>query len=264
MCVSSGVNNIVPSGVPCSKLSWKNTWNSSAPAGYYYKNKWIFLLCKHTQFRTKTQHVQCLRGRHIAFIGDSNCRSMVRILQNRLSLRTKTILKPGPWQQYIYADLESENISVVWAPHETPFYSWPFYNKDMVQHPSRYFTEMQPRNDSVILFHYWLHMARIPTNLFVARVQRLYDTITNILHSSPNVTIVIKGSHSISVRREIIPYDYINTQHHYIWNSIFEPLKDKVIFLNIWDQTVGIDNVHAHPADYVVGDQIDVLMSFLC
>ena len=169
-----------------------------------------------------------------------------------------------PWQKYSYGALKSENISLVWAPHETPFYSWPMYNKDMVQHPSRYFTEMQPSNDSTILFHYWLHFARIPTRLFAVRVQRLYDTIENILHSSPNVTIMIKGPHSMSFRDEILPYDYISKQHHYIWNRTFEPLKDKVIFLNMWDQTVGYDNVNNHPPDKVVHDQLNVVMSFLC
>jgi len=199
-------------------------------------------------------------------IGDSNIRSFVSFLQSFLRLKTYTgFMRAGkPWQQFVYAERRDYNLSVAWAAHETPFFSWPYYKKELLKPPFVRFDEIGKGNNSVILIHMFFHLARTTPEVFRRDIKLLRISIENLLKRAPDVDILIKGPHSSTYSLMADPLDFISLVQWQIWQEEFKGLYHKVIYLDMWDITTGIENVNSHPDSSVVSDMILTFFSYIC
>lgn len=73
------------------------------------------------------------------------------------------------------------------------------------------------------------------------------DAIGRLLKRAPLVAIFIKGPHAFTFRDHVLPVDYMARKHKQIWFEEFKDVRDKVVYLDNWDMTVGSENVHSHP-----------------
>lgn len=251
--------------IPCSRRPRRDTWLEPVPSGFYYNNKWSFTRCKSSLKRTQETYRKCLRGRHLLIIGDSNTRSHLIMLATMLSMTFRTPPMPTDrgWHFFTYADNTHGN-SVSWYPHGSPFFANFFVPKDLLQPVSKHLDEIGPRNNSVILIHLWAHFMRIPFDIFRTHVHGIRVSLEKLLKRSPHVDVVIKGPHAMTYSEWIAPADYIRREHERIWYDEFNGLRDKVCFLNMWDITVGTENVNVHPSSLLFQDQVHIFMSHIC
>lgn len=61
-----------------------------------------------------------------------------------------------------------------------------------------------------------------------------------------------------------IPFDYLHIVYYDIWKATFSDIQDKVIYLDVWDLTVGNGNGNVHPEIHTVADMVNVMLSYVC
>ncbi|XP_069115594.1 NXPE family member 2-like isoform X2 [Argopecten irradians] len=248
----------------CSKRPREMSWREPSPSGFNYRGNWIITSCHSNLTQTVRNYHKCLMGRHVLILGDSNTRSFVQFLVYMLEMSYRT--KPMPmssWHDFTYAENQYNN-SLSWYPHGSPFFANFFIPKYKLQPISKHLDEIGSANNSVVIIHMWGHFMRIPYKVFRLHVRKIRASVENLLRRSPDVDIIIKGPHAMTYFDWITPVDAIWRKHKQIWFEEFQGLHNRVLFLNFWDITVGVENVDIHPESKVVWSQIHMLMQLLC
>lgn len=249
-------------GVPCDRRPREDTWNIR-PSGFYFGKAWIQNGCQQANLPYNQSVLmifgKCLKNRHLIFIGDSNLRSFARIFINDLKL-TMTRGRVENFSELIYAVNSQMNVSLLYVPHNLPYITAPFINKDLFVPITRRFDDIQAGSNSVIVVHLWLHSKMMDTRVFRRHVRQIRISAERMLQRAPHVELVIKGPHACKGHRP--PTDYAVLEHRRIWWEEFQGIHDKVIFLDMWDMTVGNENQDMHPP--CVMDMIYTLLTHLC
>ncbi|XP_033761018.1 NXPE family member 2-like [Pecten maximus] len=248
----------------CSRRPRENTWREPSPSGFNYQDKWTITGCQSNLTKTVRNYHKCLTGRHLMIMGDSNTRSFVHIFVSMLQMFYLTKPMPGgSWHDFVYAENQYNN-SLSWYPHGSPFFANFLVPKYKLQPVSKHLDEVGSGNNSVIIIHLWGHFMRIPYDVFRLHVRKIRVSVEKLLLRSPDVDIVIKGPHAMTYFDWITPVDAIWLEHKRIWFEEFNGLHDKVLFINYWDMTVGIENIDIHPEETVIWSQVHLLMQLLC
>ena len=258
----SGDGVLKSPNVPCNTLDRKHTWSRTQPSGFYMHKIWIHTNCQPTLTRTQHGYAKCLENRHFMTIGDSNTRSFVNYLVQFLKLQSDT--KTDKFMNFYFAQSKLLNVTISWSAHGMPWYIWDKALNSWFKPVSRVLDSVPANNNSIILIHLWLHMARVPVEVYRTKVHNIRISAEKLLQRSPEVTIVIKGPHSLTYKPELIPVDYLHRRYYDIWLTEFSGLHDKVIYLDFWDLSVAIDNQNHHPSQNIVEDMLYIFLSYIC
>ncbi|XP_021351293.1 NXPE family member 4-like [Mizuhopecten yessoensis] len=249
----------------CHDLPKASTWTEAVPTGFYYKRKWNFVNCRSRLKRTEWSYLQCLKGRHLLIIGDSNTRNFVAYLRVILKLSFYPNEVPlGPYVHFVFGHNRPYNVSMSWFPHEHPFFNSQYLTIKSMQSVANRLNNVGSHNNSIILIHIWAHFVRIPPFVFRQHIRGISNSARSLLRRSPEVSIYIKGPHAILDRESVAPSDYLQRVHKQIWFEEFQHLQEKVTFLNMWDITGGTENQYIHPDDDLVTDMVHNFMSYAC
>lgn len=252
---------------PCNQRSRSLTWYDRSPTGYFYKNRWRVLECKYTFSATIDTYIKCLKGRPLIFLGDSTIRYWFVWLTDYLNLKFQTgrwdEIKDKAWQKYAYAERKDLNLSIVWAPHELPFYGGESNIKNLRSVGSR-LDEIGSNSNAIIVLHWYLHIARSPHTVYREHIRNARHAIDRLLKRSPGVEIFIKGPHAVTHPLNIEPHDYIKKYEEQILFEEFKDIQNRVIYLDEWDMTVGSENANVHPSRMTNLEMIHHLLSYTC
>lgn len=259
----TGEYGVVPSPtLPCHKRSSKDTWTGESPAGFYYRNKWQLRACNNTFVPSRKSYEDCLRNRHLLFLGDSNIRSWFWRVQQLT--RSKTFANSTVfWKMAERVDL---NITMTWAAHEIPYYSGlkVYFRKD-IKSNAWHLDEIPPHKNVIVLIHYTYHVIRIMPRAFRAHVRSLKQGLMKLFERNLKSRVFIKGPHSsINSRLPYLPVDYARKGLEQILYEELQELQNKIVYLNGWDLTTGIENINLHPSDKTVNDMVHDLFGYLC
>ncbi|OWF35180.1 NXPE family member 4 [Mizuhopecten yessoensis] len=251
----------------CSDFQASETWNRSVPVGYMYDNKWISLQCSIDFPRTTQAYTRCLTKIPLIYIGDSTTRIFFVNMMNFLSLKLDTPevkdMKEKSWQRPVRASSQDGEITIEWMPHEHPFASSGFRRN--LRSVSARLSEIGSNRDVIILIHWYLHPARyLSPELYRHHVKNAVVAIKSLLQRSPNAKILIKGPHSHTYARTLVPYDFVAKSMEQVIYEEFKDIHNSVYYVDYWDITLGTENVNAHPPDYVNNIMIHNFLSFVC
>ena len=252
------------SNITCHQLHRRESWSRVAVtgAGFYVNRTWHNTKCRPT-VTTKSDILQCLKGRPLLAYGDSNSRSFINYLVKLLNLTKITKQKSQKYTDYFLANDTYNDISVSWQSHGLPWLVWEESdNKNFI--PTAVNINLIPeKNNSIILIHVWAHRAHGRIAEFRNEVKHIHGEVVNLLQRSPGVDVFIKGSHSVTYQPSM-PFDYLHLVFYGLWKSIFRDIQDRVIYLDFWDLTVGNRNVLVHPEIHTVKDMVNVMLSHVC
>jgi hypothetical protein len=173
-------------------------------------------------------------------------------------------IKDKTWQKYAYAESKELNISFSWAPHELPFYGSADSNRLNIRSVGSRLDEIPGNSNAIIILHWYLHVARASYVNYREHIQNAKTSILRLYERSPNVRILIKGPHSVQYFSNIEPHDYVKKYQQQILFEEFSEFRDKIIYLDEWDMTVGNENVNVHPQKAVNIEMIHNFMSYVC
>lgn len=256
-------NDVVPvPDKPCHKRSSAETWNEESPTGFYYHTKWRRCACNNSITLSRKTFVDCLQNHHLLFLGDSNIRSWYwRIQRNMINAKVTT---DGKYLKM--AEQRDLNITMKWASHEIPYYSaeGKYLRKD-IKCNAWHLDQIPQGKNSVVVIHYTYHVIRIMPKVFRAHVRSLKHGLKRLFERNSKAKVFIKGPHSSNTSSLIfLAVDYNRKVIEQILYEELRELHNKVVYLDGWDLTTGMENVDLHPKENTVNDMVDDFMGHLC
>ncbi|XP_060072616.1 NXPE family member 4-like [Ylistrum balloti] len=260
-----GEKTMETSRSPCHKLAPEKTWEVGT-SGFYYNNTWVNINCRHQYKQTPNQYAECLQGRHLLLIGDSNIRSYIEFFTKFLRLKV-TIGNPmenAPG--VVLGHNRARSISVTWRSHGVPYFAaFPYSNRLLIP-TSLILDRLNVRSDSrtIVVIHLWTHFLTIPIHVVEERIRDVRKAIERLLARAPYVTVVIKGPQSHLENQIFLQVDFKRVSFERIWRNEFQYLKNRVIYLNYWDITTGSESKQLHPGPKILDDMVSIFINHVC
>ncbi|XP_059168799.1 NXPE family member 2-like [Physella acuta] len=225
-------------------------------------NIWKSLVCKHVGVINTDWTLKCLRNTSVWIFGDSNA----RMTYDTILELTKCNKTEGGYPLKGTCTKPETGLSINVFCHEGPAYTYSQRNENYTGIPS--FIQKLPKNQKhILIIQYYLHYTAAHLAVLSLRMKSLRAAIEKLLEENPNVLIGLRGPHIASLYynyNHAIGGDPLGPQYIHIIRERFKGLEDKVVFLDLWEMSIGIENFHYHPPQYVNLEMFKLLLSFQC
>uniref|UniRef100_A0A670KN63 NXPE family member 2-like n=2 Tax=Podarcis muralis TaxID=64176 RepID=A0A670KN63_PODMU len=237
--------------------------NSPSPSGFVWQNQWHPVFCNVSTFNTLERINTCLERKLIYLLGDSTVRQWIEYLTKRVNtLKYLDSHGAGKHRNLIAVDME-RNIQIQWKKHNHPLVTASEYMVRDHNYVAREIDLVAGDKDTVVVIGLGQHFRPFPIELFIRRAINARGAIQRLLLRSPDTKVIIKGENTreVSIEQEIFA-DFHGYAQHLALKDIFRDLK--VGFVDAWDMTVAYGMNILHPPDHVVGNQIDMFLTYIC
>ncbi|XP_059159236.1 NXPE family member 2-like [Physella acuta] len=261
--ISTENTDSFPELPPCHTSNKNVTWTTAMPKGIWTPgNVWKSLVCKDVGVINTNWTLKCLRNTSVWIFGDSNARFTYDMI---LEL-TKCNKTEGGYPLRGTCKKPETELSINVFCHEGPAYTYSQRNENYTGIPN--FIQKLPKNQKhILIIQYYLHYTASHLAVLSLRMKSLRAAIEKLLEENPNVLIGLRGPHIASLYynyNHAIGGDPLGPQYIYIIRERFKGLEDKVVFLDLWEMSIGIENFDYHPPQYVNREMFKFLLSFQC
>ena len=255
---------------PCSKIPLQSTWNAAVPKGYFDGNgysNWHPVMCSSDHIMSGSQIDECHRDTTVHLFGDSNVQRM-KILPYMLKEDCqKGLLEPWNFRQVCRS--EKLNYTLTFDPHENHMYFtkhgyWELYKDGGV---AKHLDDIPSTGRHIVIVHYYLHVLAAHLSAAHNRLCLLRDAIVRLTDRNPQVFVVFRGPHPIQVDWPINHSMGGDTQslfYNKIIEEIFQPLMDRMIFLDGWEMGTAIENKWVHPKQDLADGMMRLVLALTC
>ncbi|XP_059144728.1 NXPE family member 3-like [Physella acuta] len=246
----------------CRESNKRVTWSQTTPKGFWSPGHvWSSLVCKDPGVINSSWTLNCLRDSSVWIFGDSNARETYNYLLNL----TQCEHVQGGYQYWGHCFQPMYSLSINVNSHEGPKYTHA-WSSDYFTVPS--FIQKLPKNQKhILIIQYYLHYTAAHLAVLSLRMKSLRAAIEKLLEENPNVLIGLRGPHISTWQyneNHAIGGDALGQQYMEIIRERFKGLEDKVVLLDLWEMTIGIENADFHPPAFVNREMIKFLLSFQC
>ncbi|XP_059175212.1 NXPE family member 3-like [Physella acuta] len=253
----------LPELQPCRESSKRITWVRGNPKGFWTSgNKWNSLICKNQGNLTSDWTRNCLRNTSVWFFGDSNARNAYFMLVGIAECNPMV----GKYPEKSVCYDKSIDLTITVISHEPPKYALTKRKENFTGVPD--FIQTLPRNKKhVLIIHYYLHYTAAHLSVLSLRMRKLREAIEKMLETNPNVLVGLRIPHVTSKyysTNHAVGGDPLGPQYIDLIREMFRGLEDKIVFLDLWEMSIGIENVDYHPPRYLNHEMIKFLLSFQC
>ncbi|XP_056594480.1 NXPE family member 3-like isoform X1 [Triplophysa dalaica] len=231
------------------------------PAGFYFQDVWKSFVCNTRSF-SPPQMAACLKNKILYMLGDSTTRQWFEFFESSVPglkrLDIHTSFNTGP----LMAVELTNNIIIHWRTHGFPlrFHKMPAADLHYISNEIDYITGGR---HTVVVFTIAAHMAFHPLTFFVHKLGKIRQAVVRLLKRAPETTIIIKsGNTGISVND--FGHEWYRMQINKALSEMFSDI-DGVIYMDVWQMTsCHYTHEAIHPATVIVGNEIDMLLSYVC
>ncbi|XP_055963593.1 NXPE family member 4-like isoform X1 [Sorex fumeus] len=252
--VSTCSNKEVPVKEKC-----KRGMAATVPSGHVWKDSWNPVSCHLAPIPLR----ECLRGKFILLLGDSTIRQwMEHFVRNMNTLKSVDLHESGKLKNQLAVDLD-RNINIQWQKHSYPLIGSMTYSVKEMEYMARAIDRTGGGKDTVIVISLGQHFRPFPIDIFIRRALNVRKAVQRLLLRSPDTQVFIKAENTrelnLDVERFTDFHGYIN---HLAIKDIFRDLNVSII--DAWDITIAYGTNIVHPPDFVVKNQIDIFLNYLC
>nr|XP_039250668.1 NXPE family member 4-like [Styela clava] len=244
----------------CDK-EYESSLNPSAPTGFIEKTKWKSLTCYNSQYHTQSM-IKCLTNTSVYFVGDSTIRLWYEFYRKKF--RAEEILDKikGSWSCSRIAINKLHNITLYYNSHGPPLRN----PGPPITRP--YITDTLDKiqstgNKIVILFTIGFHFQVFSPRILIRRIRVIKTGFLHILKRIPGIRIFVKGFHTHTETKPVIPSDWLSYRFEVILRNEFSEMKN-VTFLSMWDAAAVLKNQFIHPNGREQLLYADIFQSALC
>ncbi|XP_059175213.1 NXPE family member 4-like [Physella acuta] len=253
----------LPQLQPCRKSNKRITWARDNPKGFWTSgNNWNSLICKEQGTITSAWARNCLRNTSVWIFGDSNAGRSYTMLVGIVACDPMV----GEYPEKSVCYDKSIDLTITLISHEPPKYALTKRVDNFTGVPD--FIQTLPRNKKLVLIiHYYLHYTAAHLSVLSLRMRKLRDAIEKMLETNPNVLVGLRIPHVTSkyyTTNHAVGGDPLGPQYIELIRERFRGLEDKIVFLDLWEMSIGIENVDYHPPQYINREMIKFLLSFQC
>ncbi|XP_067668088.1 NXPE family member 3-like [Haliotis asinina] len=267
--IPSAPKTAMASNIPCSRTNFRNTWLSN-PAGFFFNSTWRPLSCFNNI--TVKHFDRCLANRTLRMFGDSTVRQFFIVLFKYQNLTWRigpkgtesNFIPTSKWYSYSEAYSKRFNYTVSWSPHGLPM-SFENANRTEIRPCFVHLDEIPSGSRDIVLINLYAHFQLFPVHMFKTRMRLIRLAIERLLLRSPDIKIAIKGSHYF------IKHSTGNTLGG-LWGPVYDKiikqefvaLYDRVVFLDLWDMLVSVENSDIHPPEQFIKTMLRTLFGYVC
>ncbi|XP_058518297.1 NXPE family member 1 [Ochotona princeps] len=232
------------------------------PGGYTMQGRWFTTFCNQTLLGT-AQVSDCLKRKLIYLLGDSTLRQWIYYLPKVVkTLKFFDLHGTGLFKKHLLLDPE-KHTQVQWKKHSLPFVTVQLYSVVDDGYIPREIDRIPGDKDTVIVITFGQHFRPFPIDIFIRRALSVRKAIERLFMRSPATKVIIKTENT---REMHIDTERFGDFHGYIqyltMKDIFKDLN--VGLIDAWDMTIAYGNNNVHPPEYVVGNQINMFLNYIC
>ncbi|XP_069598802.1 NXPE family member 1-like isoform X1 [Ranitomeya imitator] len=233
------------------------------PSGYAMKNMWYPKGCSMIAYENLEELDTCLRGKLIHIFGDSTLKQWFYYIESKIKTLQHFNLYEDNWsRQLLNLDLQ-RNMRISWKRHTFPFISTSYGSWKEERTIAREIDLIRGDKRTVIILNIGVHFRSYPVYYFIKRLYNIRQAIERLFRRSPETNVIIKTENTSDMKKD---FECVSDFHAFIHYSIMEiVLKDlNVGFVNGWDMTNAFDTNDVHPPEKVIGNEVKMLMTYIC
>ncbi|KAJ7304997.1 hypothetical protein JRQ81_010746 [Phrynocephalus forsythii] len=245
-----------------TKTCWMGA-ESPFPSGFVWQDQWHPLFCPMASFNTGDEIKTCLGGKLVYFMGDSTVRQWMENLKER----GKTLIYldahvSGKPQKLMAIDV-AENIQLYWKKHGHPYIGSNEYTVKDHTYIAQDIDKVAGDKNTVIVISLGQHFRPFPIEFFICRALHVRAAIQRLLLRSPDTRVIIKGENTREMNIDQEQFsDFHGYSQYLALKYIFQGLN--VGFIDTWDMTVAFNTNHVHPPNYVIENEVNMLLNYIC
>ncbi|XP_036717585.1 NXPE family member 2 [Balaenoptera musculus] len=233
------------------------------PSGYTVKRRWIAAFCKQIELNETKNINDCLKRKLIYLMGDSTLRQWIHYLQKVIkTLKCFDHHGAAIFKTHVLLDAE-RHILIQWKKHGHPFITKNLFSVKDENYIPREIDQVAGDNDTAIVITLGQHFRPFPIKIFIRRAINVQKAIELLFLRSPETKVILKTENTRGVSQNA---EMFSDFHGYIQNLT---MRDIFVDLNVgiidaWDMTIAYNTDNAHPPDYVIGNQINMFLNYIC
>ncbi|VTJ88668.1 Hypothetical predicted protein, partial [Marmota monax] len=177
-------------------------------------------------------------------------------------LKSMDLHEYGKLQHQLAVDLD-RNINIQWQKHAYPLIASFTYSVKEIEYMARVIDRTGGGKNTVVVISLGQHFRPFPIDVFIRRALNVHKAIQRLLMRSPDTMVIIKTE---NIREMHSDAERLSDFHGYIQNlvmmDIFQDLNVSII--DAWDITIAYGTNNVHPPQYVVGNQINIFLNYIC
>ncbi|PNI40556.1 NXPE4 isoform 2 [Pan troglodytes] len=232
---------------------------STIPSGHVWRNTWNPVSCSLATVKMK----ECLRGKLIYLMGDSTIRQWMEYFKASINtLKSVDLHESGKLQHQLAVDLD-RNINIQWQKHCYPLIGSMTYSVKEMEYLTRAIDRTGGEKNTVIVISLGQHFRPFPIDVFIRRALNVHKAIQHLLLRSPDTMVIIKTENIREMYNDAERFsDFHGYIQYLIIKDIFQDLSVSII--DAWDITIAYGTNNVHPPQHVVGNQINILLNYIC
>ncbi|XP_073487823.1 NXPE family member 2-like isoform X3 [Aquarana catesbeiana] len=164
--------------------------------------------------------------------------------------------------QIFHLDLK-RNMKITWKRHTYPFITTSYQSWKEERTISREIDLIRGDQRTVIVLNIGVHFRAYPIYHFIKRLLNIRSAIERLFLRSPQTKVIIKTENTGEMKKNFETMSDFHASIHYsIMEIIFTDLT--VGFVNGWDMTNAFDSNAIHPAETVIRNEVQMLMTYIC
>ncbi|KAB1254874.1 NXPE family member 2 [Camelus dromedarius] len=168
----------------------------------------------------------------------------------------------GVFKTHVLLDAERHTL-IQWKKHSHPFVTQQLFSVKDESYIPREIDQIAGDDGTVIVITLGQHFRPFPIKIFIRRAINIQKAIERLFLRSPKTKVILKTENT---REMYLNAELFSDFHGHIQNlimrGIFEGLNVGVI--DAWDMTIAYDTRNVHPPDYVIGNQINMFLNYIC
>uniref|UniRef100_H0X929 Neurexophilin and PC-esterase domain family member 4 n=3 Tax=Otolemur garnettii TaxID=30611 RepID=H0X929_OTOGA len=241
------------------KEKCKPGMTSTAPSGYVWKNTWNPVSCSLAAVDMK----KCLRGKFIYLMGDSTVRQWMEYFKTSIqTLKPVDLHESGKLKHQLAVDLD-RNIIIQWQKHGYPLIGSTTYSVKEIEYIARAIDRTGGDKNTIIVISLGQHFRPYPIDVFIRRVLNVHKAVQRLLLRSPDTMVIIKLENIREMDSDVERFGDFHGYIQYLTiKDIFQDLNVGII--DAWDITIAYGTNNVHPPEYVVRNQVNILLNYIC
>ncbi|XP_077316073.1 NXPE family member 1-like [Lithobates pipiens] len=233
------------------------------PSGYFMKGQWFPSHCNLTSYEPLLNVTKCLAGKMIYLMGDSTLRQWIeyfpKILKN---LRFFNNHVSGWHRIHVAYDLEN-NIFIQWKKHGHPFVAKIFFSVKDHAYMANELDRLGGGSNIIIVLTIGQHFRPYPLPHFIKRLFAIRSALESLFLRSPDTKVIIKSENNRDYGLDVERFsDFHGYLQYLLVKDIFSGLN--VGMIDAWDMSIAVDSQTGHPPEFVVMNQINLFLSYIC
>ncbi|XP_076147653.1 NXPE family member 3-like isoform X4 [Alosa pseudoharengus] len=230
------------------------------PAGFYMNNIWTSFVCAARHFGDVNDRTQCLKDKQIYTMGDSTLRQWFEFLCGAVpTLKRMNLYSDRQVGPFMAVDVEN-NILLHHRSHGAPR-CCPDGPIAAMHYISNQIDDLAGGPHTVIVLNVLAHFTQFPVSFYAHRVYQIRRAVVALLKRAPQTKVIIKTANT--GYKDLNRSDWLAMQLDQILREVFRDVG--VYILDVWQMTACHYNADdLHPAQVIVQNEIDILLSFIC